>query len=305
MEENNSGILSLFSFLPEGCISSIIALTTPKDACRASTVSWVFNSASESDSVWERFLPSDYQEIISNSVDPPLNYATKKELFFSLCDSPIIINDGKLSFWLSKLSGKKCYRIGARELSITWVDTPEYWGWTSTPESRFSEVAELIYVCWLDIQGKMPSQMLSSRTTYAAYLIFRVTEYSYGLDVVAKASVQFADVIRNPSAISIDVNDESTNANLLEPETSSVYLIHSPCGDGYLQRSYRRHRRPVQQIAGRVPQLRTDGWMELLLGEFFNDEGNGDIEMKLSETSILNWKKGLVVEGIELRPKEL
>ncbi|CAI9117834.1 OLC1v1019319C1 [Oldenlandia corymbosa var. corymbosa] len=291
MEENSSGISSLFSFLPEGCISNIIALTTPKDACRASTVSWVFKSASESDTVWERFLPSDYQQIISNSVDPPLNYATKKELFFSLCQSPIIINDGKLSFWLNKLSGKKCYRICARELSITWVDTPEYWCWTSMPESRFSEVAELIRVCWLDIQGKMPSQMLSLRTTYAAYLIFRVIENSYGLDVVAKASVQFSAVINND--------------NLLEPETSSVYLIHSPRGERYLRRWYRRHRRPVQQIHGRVPLLRTDGWMELLLGEFFNDEGNRDIEMKLSETSILNWKKGLIVEGIELRTKEL
>ncbi|CAI9109509.1 OLC1v1009340C1 [Oldenlandia corymbosa var. corymbosa] len=201
----------------------------------------------------------DHQEIISESADPPLNYGPQ-----------IIINDGKLSFWLSKSSGKKCYRICARELLITWAGSPVYWGWTSTPESRFSEVAELIKVCWLDIQGKVPSRMLSMRTTYAAYLIFRVTEDSFGLDVVAKASVQFAGVISNNARV-------ISNVNLVKPETYSHYLVKR----------------------GRVPQRRTDGWMELQLGKIFNDEGKGDIEMKLSETSILNWKKGLIT-AVEL-----
>ncbi|KAJ4957167.1 hypothetical protein NE237_013950 [Protea cynaroides] len=45
--------------LPEGCISNILSLTSPSDACRSSVVSSVFRSAADSNSVWERFLPSD------------------------------------------------------------------------------------------------------------------------------------------------------------------------------------------------------------------------------------------------------
>lgn len=45
--------------------------------------------------------------------------------------------------------------------------------------------------------------------------------------------------------------------------------------------------------------------MESELGEFFIDRGNdGEVEMRLMETDFLDWKYGLVVEGIEARPKE-
>lgn len=54
--------------LPVECISHIISLTTPRDACISSTVCPIFKSAADLDSVWEKFLPSDYNQIISNSV---------------------------------------------------------------------------------------------------------------------------------------------------------------------------------------------------------------------------------------------
>lgn len=42
--------------------------------------------------------------------------------------------------------------------------------------------------------------------------------------------------------------------------------------------------------------------MEIELGEFYNDEGDdGEVEMRLREIS--DWKSGLIVEGIEVRPK--
>ncbi|CDO99429.1 unnamed protein product [Coffea canephora] len=271
MGEIDNGMSSPFQFLPEDCVSNIISLTSPQDACGASVISVGFKSASESDTVWEKFLPSDYKEIISNSVSP-LNYATKKHLYFHLCHSPILINNGKLSFWISKSTGKKCYMLPARELCIAWKDTPRYWSWTSLPESRFPEVAELVDVCWLDIRGNMPTRLLSLKTNYAAYLVFKTTENSYGLEAVAKASVSFAAATTGTSSSSAETSD------VFEPEGDS--------------------------IDGRVPRQRNDGWQELLLGEFLNDEGDGDIDIKVSETKILNSKRGLILEGIELRPKE-
>lgn len=43
--------------------------------------------------------------------------------------------------------------------------------------------------------------------------------------------------------------------------------------------------------------------MEIELGEFFNEEGDsGEFEISVLEVKCLNWKSGLIVEGIEIRP---
>lgn len=55
----------------------------------------------------------------------------------------------------------------------------------------------------------------------------------------------------------------------------------------------------------RLPQKRTDGWVEIELREFFSDrDKGGEVEMRLWETEFLHWKYGLIAEGIEVRPKE-
>ena len=92
------------SVLPEGCISDIVSLTTPKDACTACAVSPIFRAAAESNAVWERFLPSDYQAIIarsSSSLDS-LNFSSKKHLYLSLSDNPILIDDSKKVLYFNK-----------------------------------------------------------------------------------------------------------------------------------------------------------------------------------------------------------
>ncbi|PIN22306.1 hypothetical protein CDL12_04984 [Handroanthus impetiginosus] len=173
--------------LSEDCIANVLSLTSPKDACRLSAVSSIFRSASQSDTVWDRFLPSDYREIISSAVgeaDPLLGqFHSRKDLFLHLCDHPILIDDGRKSFSLEKMSGKKCYMLAARELSIVWGDTPEYWQWIHLPQSRFSEVAELLDVCWLEISGKINTHVLSSRTNYAAYLVFTWNTETFGFSL--------------------------------------------------------------------------------------------------------------------------
>ncbi|CAK9142187.1 unnamed protein product [Ilex paraguariensis] len=277
-EENG---VSDLSSLPESCISEIISLTSLTDACRATAISSAFKSAADSDTVWEKFLPSDYTEILSRSVTPVV-YSTKKELYFRLCDTPILLDGGNLSFILNKWSGKKCYMIRARGLSIVWGDTPQYWRWTSLPESRFSEVAELQAVCWLAIGGMMQTQMLSPKTIYAAYLVFKIGEKNFGLAVQSKASVRF-------------VEESHEGAEVLN---NTVYL-ELPERIGGLRR--RVSRLPT----GWRPQRRVDGWMEIKLGEFFNDHGDyGEVEMQFNEIKHGHWKSGLIVEGIELRPKE-
>ena len=49
-------------------------------------------------------------------------------------------------------------------------------------DHRFAECAELLQVCWLYIGGGIGSRMLSGDTRYAAYLVFKMADDSYGLD---------------------------------------------------------------------------------------------------------------------------
>ncbi|CAE6063716.1 unnamed protein product [Arabidopsis arenosa] len=160
---------SLFDNLPEDCISNIISFTSPRDACVAASVSKTFESAVNSDSVWDKFLPSDYSSLIP----PSQVFSSKKELYFALCDNPVLIDDGK-----------------KKDMWITWVSTPQYWRWISIPEARFEEVPELLNVCWFEVRGGMSTKYLSPRTRYSAYIVFKTKDRCPNLgDVPAEATV--------------------------------------------------------------------------------------------------------------------
>ncbi|KAK7337989.1 hypothetical protein VNO77_18583 [Canavalia gladiata] len=295
---------SEFEHLPEDCIANVVSFTTPRDACILSLVSSTFRSAAQSDVVWDRFLPSDYDAIISQSSTPP-TYSSKKELYRHLCQNPLLIDAGKMSFALDKLTGKKCYMLSARNLFIVWGDTPRYWRWTSVTASRFLEVAELVSVCWLEIRGWIKSSMLSPNTLYGAYLVFKQSgAAAYGFE-------------NQPVEVSVGVAGEG------DERRRTVYL-EAP-----------RPRRPRQQIVPRrtrifsrvrsrlvesfdaavaavpsspvdpfYPTERGDGWCEVQLGDFLNGEGEEkNVEMGVYEVKSGDWKGGLVVQGIEIRPK--
>lgn len=55
---------------------------------------------------------------------------------------------------------------------------------------------------------------------------------------------------------------------------------------------------------GNGPKQREDGWMEIELGEYFVKNGEeGELEMSITEVKSGNWKGGLVIQGMEIRPK--
>lgn len=84
-----------FATLPEETVSEILSRTSPLDASRFSAISKGFKSAAEANYVWGRFLPPDWPEIVSRSASPVV-YTTMKELYFSLCHSPISLDAGRL-----------------------------------------------------------------------------------------------------------------------------------------------------------------------------------------------------------------
>ncbi|XAR62775.1 hypothetical protein NMG60_11017646 [Bertholletia excelsa] len=177
-----------FSSLPDDCVSEILSLTSPHDVGQMSTISWEIRTIVDSNIVWERFLPSYYHQIVSRSVSP-VSFSTKKELFLRLSDTPLLLDQGHLSFVLDRKTGKICYMLGARLLEITWSGTPIHCEWISTPLSRFPEVCDLMAPFGFEIRGKLESRLLSPNTTYVAYLIFI---FGPGLNFIPAISVRVA-----------------------------------------------------------------------------------------------------------------
>ncbi|KAL6142569.1 hypothetical protein ACLB2K_060848 [Fragaria x ananassa] len=265
--------------LPQDCFQLILSLTSPRDACRSSLVSFSIRAMADSDSVWEIFLPEDCSEIMSRLVTP-IPYSSNKDLFIKLCD-PNLIDGGKKMFSIEKSTGKKCYILSARDLSIAWACNPLYWCWKrSLPasESRFAEVAELRTIWWLEICGTMKAQMLSPNTVYGAYLVTKLASRAYGLDSL-------------PSEVSLEVGDFKSQV--------AVYL-----GTNQKVTEVDENVRPIRVLEERLRE-RTDGWMEIELGSFYNDGCycNKDVKMSLKEVKGAHLKGGLIVGGIEIRPK--
>ncbi|GKE35662.1 putative F-box protein PP2-B12, partial [Tanacetum coccineum] len=200
------------------------------------------------------------------------------------------------SFSLDKWSGKKCYMLAARDLSIVWGDTPRYWRWVSVPESRFAEVAELMSVCWLEVHGKIDTSLLSKDTHYVAYLVYKLSPDVYGFE-------------HPPAEVSIGVNgvQSQTMTVYLDPEAWQRQRYgHGLAGRrlGIINRIRRlgSHSNDGPPLNG--PKQRPDGWLEIELGEFYNKKGrDGELEMRMMEVNGGNWKGGLIIQGIEIRPK--
>ncbi|XVE89607.1 hypothetical protein DITRI_Ditri20bG0009300 [Diplodiscus trichospermus] len=259
--------------LPEDCLSTVISFTSPEDAFRSCLVSEAFRSAIDSDMVWEKFLPSDYPEIVLSSVVPQ-KFSSKKELFQCLCD-PLLIDGGNKIFKLEKSTGKKSYILSAKELSITWSSNPLYWSWIPMAESRFSRVAVLRTTDWLEIRGKIRTQKLSPNTTYGAYLIMKISDRAYGLESV-------------PSEATVEMGNQVCS--------SSVFLQHQQKSEKQIEMW------ELSEGKQGMVNEREDGWMEIMLGEFFTGEDDKEVKMSLMEVKGFQLKGGLVIEGIELRP---
>ncbi|XP_047960256.1 putative F-box protein PP2-B12 isoform X3 [Salvia hispanica] len=249
--------------LPEDCLATALSLTSPKDVCRLSAVASTFRSASQSDTVWARFLPSDYLHIISRALDGGdsllSNFHSKKDLYLHLCDHPLLIDDGRKSFQLEKLSGKKCCMLSARDLSIVWGDTPQYWRFLSLPESRSM-------VHGFDHQS-------------------------------AEGYVKVSGSESEKRSVCLDPDGARKRRHQLVPRRVGLFY-----------RRLTQMRNPEAMLPEEEPEdpkQRGDGWMEVELGECFVEEGqDGELEVSVMEVKGGHWKSGIIIQGIEIRPKE-
>ncbi|KAK1383951.1 SKP1 interacting partner 3 [Heracleum sosnowskyi] len=297
--EESRNMINYFDILPEECVADLISYTTPVDACRLTAVASSFRSVDDSDAVWEQFLPSDYQQLISRAVTDHgpihdlLAFSFKKDLYLFLCDHPLIIDSGALSFSLDKRTGKKCFMLAASELRITWGDTPMYWRVTSDSESRFTKVIELIDVCSFIIYGKISTSLLSPQTAYTTYLVYKPSSVLFG----------FKD---RPIEVSVGIiGEESINRNVYLNQKGRVQrrTANLPMQMDSFHRFRANQQRPQvavpKEADSQYPATRKDGWLEIKLAEYYNKGGeNTELEINLKN---VKWMSGLIIEGIEIR----
>ncbi|GJM87316.1 hypothetical protein PR202_ga03257 [Eleusine coracana subsp. coracana] len=157
---------------------------------------------------------------------------------------------GDGSMWLDRETGVKRFMLSARKLNIAWGNTPCYWRWIPITGSSFSEAAELLTVCWLEILGRIDSKMLSKNSTYSVYLVFKVAGEAYGLQHPEQNTCVRLGGIRSSRRVCLDGYDSDG-----EDRASEFY--HSlPCGS--LLRPTRRSRLEIPQDV-LLPKERPDG----------------------------------------------
>jgi hypothetical protein len=151
----------------------------------------------------------------------------------------------------------------------------------------------------VEIRAVINTFSLSRNTRYAAYLVFKMID-DYGFE-------------NEPMDLSIDVEGghSSTKSVCLDPNAS--HNKERTCSRNH---SYKRRTvckcpgprwRPFPNVIGlQRPTMRSDGWLEIEMGEFFNSRLEGEeVQMSVVEELESGNKKGnFFLEGIEVRPKE-
>ncbi|GLT87688.1 hypothetical protein SLE2022_057550 [Rubroshorea leprosula] len=134
--------------------------------------------------------------------------------------------------------------------------------------NRFPEVAELIANPRIIIHGRINTRMLSPKTRYKAYLVFKLAHKAEGFqNEPIEATVLLGGA-------------EVSKRNVYELQAESEIVRN---GDHY-------------------PKERGDNWLEVELGEIeFTKERGGDLEIYLEERIDDN-RRGVIIQGMEIRP---
>nr|GMC71536.1 putative late blight resistance protein homolog R1B-17 [Ipomoea batatas] len=182
----------------------------------------------------------------------------------------------------------------ARKLRITWGHDDRYWIWTFDSDSRH-EVAKLKKVSAFDIGLAFDIRCLNKMSCYSAYLVFKhengICENVY----TALAAVRY----EKDNARYGWMNKQIWHSNTYEyPKMESVRVEG---GNHNIITVFLRKTKSYGDC-GQFPDTRSDGGMEIKLGDFYVSSGNeGDVQLRLWHTSNQFWKSGFVVRGVEIR----
>ncbi|KAF7027888.1 hypothetical protein CFC21_039881 [Triticum aestivum] len=254
--------------LPEDLLVHVISLTSPAGAIHATAVSRAFHAAADSDTVWSRLLARDLPQFAKRELPrkPP---STKKGMFRRLSDEPALLPGKYVA-----ISASTCILLSVPKVP------------------RFSQAADIGHVNILKICAKIQRNMLSQNITYVAYMVFKLGPRFYCFDFPfqeASFGVVGTQSIQQVCLQGYVEDGDGTGVPPRKHIMPSSYSI------------YNRDEVPTQKNVV-FPRKKADGWMEVELGEFHNEGGDGEVSISLTETT--KPKSGLIVWGIVIRSKQ-
>ncbi|XVF06561.1 hypothetical protein REPUB_Repub06bG0059900 [Reevesia pubescens] len=96
----------------------------------------------------------------------------------------VFLNQKRKKYLVDKKLNKKCFKLFARDLAISWGQDQRYWLWSSRLKETTSDVsidvAELLKVCWLEVHGKFDVTKLSPETLYEVFVIVMLRDEASG-----------------------------------------------------------------------------------------------------------------------------
>jgi len=141
---------------------------------------------------------------------------------------------------------------------------------------RFETVAALREAYRFEFNCRMNTRVLSLRTRYSVYIVFKKADNWCGFKGVSIEAV----------------------VGIVGEESFRSFICFDTHGKGQA-----RKRKVVAK-----PELREDGWMETEIGEFYNEGGlmsSDEVEISTVEGKYAQQKRGLVILGIEIRPAKI
>ena len=157
---------------------------------------------------------------------------------------------------------------------------------------RFSELAELKAVCWLEVRGRIDCRLLSANTVYRVVFALKFGKRAYGWnELPIKFSVAMPDgKVMESIQVLVKRKMVPTHVNEEDEDDDDEDAYYYDDGGDY---SYCR-----------------DGWMEVVAGEFTVREKDqeddyccSDVEFCMKEVDAGEWKAGLLIDGVRIEPK--
>ncbi|CAM0907780.1 unnamed protein product [Alopecurus aequalis] len=179
-------------------------------------------------------------------------------------------NPEKSTGWLDTATASaKCKMLSSKSLQIA-NNKRGCWKWNSIPGSRFPECAELASVYFLAVTGEVELSKLSAGKNYEVYLVYKLASSTSGLKgIVQTSSLRlYGQVILASNRVSLDPEARGSSSDVT------------------------------------YPVERSDGWFELKLAEFINDDemlAEKRVIVDLRDEDVSMQKTGLIVEGMEFR----
>ncbi|CAN0892411.1 Putative F-box protein PP2-B12 [Linum grandiflorum] len=149
--------------LPEECVEKVMSYVGPQQTCRLAVLSKTLWSASQSEQLWQSFLPACYESVISQSSSSdlkPLQGITNRQLVRRLCQSPILIDQGDKSWMLDRRTGK-----------ITMM--------VMIPNGLQTSMSLYQHDFYFKLRDTIHTQrvLLSPSTSYTAYLVLKLEKH--------------------------------------------------------------------------------------------------------------------------------